>query len=220
MSILFTRIDVGTRERNRLVARALEEVSTPSDEDWLGHVAARASGTWEVLLSGPRRDDAEGWATTAIGGDRAQYRCCLPPDLQSADGVRRLVRALLWKRMVIFVADPSPLGRQLEEALWNVLTRAPLPGAEAHAAPWPSMHGETRWAVTVERTGRDVSPELLWCGVVRTANEATRELSAALGLGAPASAPEPLSFLVPEGPSRAETSTLFLGFAPTLAAAP
>jgi hypothetical protein len=221
MSILFTRIDVGAPERNRLVGRALEEVRTPPDEDWLGHLVARGSGTWEILLSGPRREDSEGWAATEIGGDRAQYRCCLPPDLQSADIVRRVVRALLWKRVTVFVAQASGIGSQLEEALWDVLTRAPLPGAEAHAAPWPSSHGATRWAVTVEKVERGTPPELLWCGVVHTANEASRELSAALGIATPAPTPqEPLSFLVPDGDERVDTSTLFMGVVPTLAAAP
>jgi hypothetical protein len=214
MSLLFTRIALGTPERDRFVARAVESLRTPPQEDWLGRLVARPdNGLWEILLSGPRRDATEGWEMTPIGPDRAQYRCRLASEHQSAEGVRRMLRALLWKRIVVFVPDDGSLmGRQIEEALWDVITKSALNGAEAHAAPWPSARGEMRYAVTVERTELGTTPELLYCGVVHGAAEATRELSGALGLQspAPAASAAPLSFLVEEN-KRGDTESVFLG---------
>lgn len=180
MSLSFTRIDVADPERARLLSRVLGALRTPAGEDWLGRICARTNGTWEILLSGPRRPFVAGWETTVVSAERELYRRALAPEHQGVDNVRRTIRALLWDRLTVVLDDVEcAASRQLEEAAWDVMTRAGFTAGEVRIARWPSSCGGRRFVATVE-THEDLEPRVLWCGVVRTAGDLGRELGLAL----------------------------------------
>jgi hypothetical protein len=213
MALAFTRIEIADAERARILARSLAGLRAPSGEDWLGRLSARVpGGPWEILLSGPRRHFVGEWETTVVSLDRELYRRLVPPELQNVDGVRRLVRGLLWDRVTVIVDESSDslLARQMEDAVWDVVTRTGLHQLEVRLARWPSAWGDIRFVGTVER--HDLSEScIVWCGVVRTAGDLTRCLSAALR-PAPVDAPvDPASLpAAVRDPQRASTTSLSL----------
>jgi hypothetical protein len=182
MSLAFTRIEIPDPQRAALVARSLGSLRTPPGEDWLGRLSARVpGGPWEILLSGPRRYFVGAWETTVVSLERELFRRTVPPEMQNADTVRKLVRGLLWDRVTVAVEDSENdlLARQMEDVAWDVVTRAGCPELEVRLARWPSVWGEVRFVGTVERHDSG-DPRVVWCGMVRTPSDLTRALCLAL----------------------------------------
>jgi hypothetical protein len=189
MTLRVTNVRLSNPTRQEFLNTTLREIPTPPGEQWLARLTEDAStGVWELMVAGPAPSaERDGWEISRSPDDRLRFRTVLTNRVeQSADGVRRRVRRLVWNGVrfsVYTLADGDPgLAQRFEDAVWDVVLAANLRSLEVRLNFWSPAAGDLHCYCELEAapTRGDLIPWHFWSPLARTPRELALVLTAAL----------------------------------------